>query len=217
MKNLLYKEYKLFVIPLVYLFTAFALMLIIPNYPYTVSFFYTGLGIFFCMQTGRENKDINYMLMLPIAKKEIVKARYLTVISIELIQMIICIPFSILRGKVLTYPNEAGIEADVAMYGGAFLIFTVFNGCYFATYFKNVSKVGAAFIKASIATFVTLGIVESSVHIGKAVFGTCFWDSMERTDQIKQLPILLVGMIVFVVVMYMRYQADAKHFEAQDF
>lgn len=217
MGKLLKKEYKLFVIPLVYLFMAFILMLMIPNYPYTVSFFYTCLAIFFCMQTGRENKDINYMLMLPIAKKNIVKARYITVLSIELIQIMLCIPMSFLRGKVLTYPNLAGIEADVAFYGGALLIFTVFNWMFFSSYFKDVFKVGTAFLKGGIAAFFVIGLVEASVHIGKAVMGTCFWDSMKAEDLIKQIPILLCCIILFVVMNMLRYKLDVKHFEAQDF
>lgn len=217
MAAILQKEYKLFVLPLVYLFMAFILMLIIPNYPYTVSFFYTCLGIFFCFQMGRENRDVYYMLMLPIEKKDIVKARYLTVLSIEILQMLLCIPMSVIRGKILTYPNLAGIEADVAFYGGACIIFAVFNLVFFSGYFKDVSKVGISFLKAGIGTFVALGLVEASVHIGKALLGTCFWDSMKGEDLVKQIPILLAGIIIFILANLFGYRRDVKHFKGQDF
>lgn len=116
MKTLLYKEYKMEV-PVVYLFLSFILLLMVPGYPYTVSFFYTCLGIFFCFQTARENKDILYMITLPVAKKDIVKARYLTVLIIEGIQILLSLPVAVvLRGTVLKYENVAGIEADAAFF-----------------------------------------------------------------------------------------------------
>ncbi len=217
MTAILQKEYKLFVLPLVYIFMAFILMLLIPNYPYTVSFFYTCLGIFFCFQMGRENRDVYYMLMLPIKKKDIVKARYLTILSIEIIQILLCIPVSIIRGTVLTYPNMAGIDPDVAFYGGACIIFATFNLVFFSGYFKDVSKVGISFLKASIAAFLMVGLVEASVHIGKAVLGTCFWDSMKIENLIKQIPILLVGIVIFILVNLLGYRRDVKNFERQDF
>lgn len=94
------------------------------------------------------------------------------------LQIVLCIPMSFLRGKVLTYPNLAGIEADVAFYGGALLIFTVFNWMFFSSYFKDVFK---------------------------------------AEDLIKQIPILLCCIILFVVMNMLRYKLDVKHFEAQDF
>ena len=47
MNNLVYKEFRLAAHPTNYVFLSFAFMLLIPNYPYLVSFFYTTLGIFF--------------------------------------------------------------------------------------------------------------------------------------------------------------------------
>lgn len=39
MKNLVYKEFRLAAHPTNYIFLSFAFMLLIPNYPYLVSFF----------------------------------------------------------------------------------------------------------------------------------------------------------------------------------
>ena len=57
MKNLVYKEFCLAAHPTNYIFLSFAFMLLIPNYPYLVSFFYTTLGIFFMCLSSRENHD----------------------------------------------------------------------------------------------------------------------------------------------------------------
>lgn len=216
MKTLLYKEYRLTVVPVVYLFLCFIFMLAIPNYPYTVSFFYTCLGIFFCFQAARENKDILYMIALSVTKRDIVKARYMTVLSIEGMQILLSLPVAVLRGTVLTYENAAGMEPDVACFGTAFVIFGVFNLIFLGTYFKNVYRVGVAFVKATAGVFAVILLAEASVHIARGMKGTCFWDSMRMQDQIKQLPLLAAGVCFFLVVTVVRYRKDVSHFESQD-
>ena len=52
MKNLLYKEFRLAIHPSVYIFFALAALLLVPSYPYYVSFFYLMLGIFLTCKTN---------------------------------------------------------------------------------------------------------------------------------------------------------------------
>lgn len=54
------KDLRLAAHPMMYVFALFGVMLVIPNYPYTVVFFYGLLGIFFTFLNGRENKDVYY-------------------------------------------------------------------------------------------------------------------------------------------------------------
>lgn len=46
------KDLRLAAHPMMYVFALFGVMLIIPNYPYTVVFFYGLLGIFFTFLNG---------------------------------------------------------------------------------------------------------------------------------------------------------------------
>ena len=54
------KDLRLAAHPMMYVFALFGAMLIIPNYPYTVVFFYGLRGIFFTFLNGRENKDVYF-------------------------------------------------------------------------------------------------------------------------------------------------------------
>lgn len=56
MKELLKKEISLVLHPTNWLFLALSALVLVPNYPYYVTFFYTGLGIFFLCLSGRENQ-----------------------------------------------------------------------------------------------------------------------------------------------------------------
>ena len=69
LSKLLYKEFKLALHPAAVLFLLLSSMMLIPNYPMYVLFFYNTLGIFFICLSGRENHDFAYSLSLPIRKR----------------------------------------------------------------------------------------------------------------------------------------------------
>ena len=76
MGKLMKKELKLAMHPTAPMFLALSAMLLIPNYPYYVIFFYTSLAVFFICLTGRENHDIFFTMLLPVSKKDVVKADF---------------------------------------------------------------------------------------------------------------------------------------------
>ena len=69
MKTLLYKQLRLVCHPMTPVFCLFGFMVIIPNYPYTVIFFYVMLGLFFTFLNMREQKDLYYTALLPVPKR----------------------------------------------------------------------------------------------------------------------------------------------------
>lgn len=106
MLDLIKKELKLSLHPTAPIFLLLSAMLLIPNYPYYVVFFYTTLGIFFICQNGREVNDINFMLLLPISRNDIVKARMTLAALLECAQILIAVPFAMLRNKNLVRPKR---------------------------------------------------------------------------------------------------------------
>ena len=74
MKALLYKQLRLVCHPMTPVFCLFGIMVLIPNYPYTIIFFYVMLGLFFTFLNVREQKDIYYSAILPVPKRDTVKA-----------------------------------------------------------------------------------------------------------------------------------------------
>ena len=100
MKTLLYKQLRLVCQPMTLVFCLFGAMLLIPAYPYTVMWFYVMLGLFFSFLNGREQKDVYYSALLPIRKRDTVKANCLFVGLIELLALVIAVPFALLRAKL---------------------------------------------------------------------------------------------------------------------
>lgn len=215
MKDLLYKELKLALHPTSIIFLTFSIMLLIPSYPYYVIFFYTGLSLFFTFMSGRENKDVFYTVTLPIRKRDAVKARCWLVTLVELVQIIICVPFAFLSAKINPNGgNLAGIDANAAFFGMVFIMLGLFNFVFITTFYKTAYKVGKAFTFGSILMLVFIMIAESLVWIPSPV--RSYLDTTAPGSFLSQLPLLLGGIVVWVLMMLLTFKKAAASFEKVD-
>lgn len=211
---LLRKEFRLSVHPTSLLFLGLSAMLMIPNYPYLVVFFYTALGIFFTCLTGRENQDVVYTMLLPVSKRDAIRARILLAALLEAAQTLCCIPFIALRQWLMPAPNLAGLDANVALLGFGLAVMGVFNRSFFGVYCRNVKHVGRAFITGSTAMFLCICVVETSAH-------TVPWvrDVLDTPDP-QHMPVkvcvLGLGMAVWLLLTARTLHCGAKGFAMQD-
>ena len=81
--KLLAKEFRLCTHPTVFIMLGLSAMVLIPNYPYAVSYFYMTLALYFVCLTGRENHDPTYTLTLPVSRREVVRGRILFACCLE--------------------------------------------------------------------------------------------------------------------------------------
>ena len=214
MPELMKKELKLVLHPMNFGFLALSAFLLIPNYPYYVTFFYTTLGIFMMTQTARENRDISYMMRLPIAKRDMVKARFITVMLIELAQVLCCIPFMIIRSRYAELNNPVGIEANIGFLGISLIMLGVFHLIFLAGFYKTAVNVGLPFIWSSVAFFVMGAIAEIALRVIPYLRDTC--DSMAAAMQVRQIPLLIGGLLVYLLLTWLAYRLSVKRFEALD-
>jgi hypothetical protein len=214
MKDLLIKEYKLAMHPTSIIFLSFVAMVMIPNYPYEVNYFYTTLGIFFICLTGRENKDIYYSMLLPICKKDIVKARFLLICSIELLQLFLTVPFVLLKMALGSMPNQVGMDANVAFFGIGFLLFGIFNLCFLTGYYKDVNQVGRAFGISSILVFVYIVIEIILMHA--IPFLRDYADTPDPKYMGSKIAILLAGVLLYLIFTFVAYKKSVRTFDTFD-
>ena len=214
MKELMYKEFKLSMHPVPYIFLSLSALLCIPNYPYYVTFFYTCLGIFFLFQANRENRDVYYMMALPIQKRDMVKARFYLVVCIELAQVIACIPFAFIRDKFILMNNQVGIEANVAFIGLSFIMLGLFNCIFLTEYYKSGYNIGVPFAQSSTMMVVYIVVVEVMLRVIPYMRDYC--DSVSAENQIKQIPVLLLGIILYTAITMLAFKKSAKSFDKLD-
>ena len=211
-KYLIKKEFLLTAHPMTYVFAFFGIMLMIPSYIYYVAFFYVTLGIFFAFMNGRENKDTYFDAILPVSKKDTVKAKAAFVWIVESVSVVFAVPFAILSQKLNPNgSNLAGIEANVAFFGFSLIMLALFNSVFLNEYFKTAYKVGKAFVFGSIAVAVFVGLAETADHL------PLIGDYLEGAQgQLVQLPLLFVGIAVFTVSFFITNRQCAKKYEKVD-
>lgn len=214
MKNLLVKEFKLALHPVNIIFIPLSAMVLIPNYPYYVIFFYTCLGIFFICQFGRENNDVYYTITLPVKKSDVVGARIIFACVLELIQIFVTAAFAVLRSLLPFSENAAGMEANTAFFGMSFLMIGLFNLVFFSEYYKDVTKVGWPFLKGSIVVFLYIAVSETLCHI-VPLFKQCLDTPEPQFISVKAV-LLISGIIIWSVLSFVTYRICVPRFEKQD-
>lgn len=214
MRKLLVKELRLALHPTAPIFLLLSAMLMIPNYPYLVVFFYTGLAVFFTCLTGRENHDIDYTLLLPVAKKDVVRARILLVTLLESAQLLIAIPFAILRQALIPEPNAAGMDANMTLFALALIQMGLFNSVFFRSYYRDVQKVGTSFLKSSVVTFVYIVVTETLTHAVPFVRNVL--DTPDPAHFLPKLIALLTGAALFAALTWITCRAAERSFERLD-
>lgn len=214
MRQLLRKEFTLSFFPLPYCFLLLAGLLLIPNYPYFVTFFYTTLGVMFLFQYNRENRDIAYMMTLPVRKQEMVLSRLLQVVVIELLQLVVCLPFMAIRGLYAHLNNQVGFEANIAFLGLGAVMLGLFNLVFLPGFYKNGYSVGIPFLKSSIVSAVYLCVMEVSLRVVPYFARYC--DSMAPADQVRQIPVLAAGLAVYALLTWLSYRISVRRFDRLD-
>lgn len=213
MKALLYKQFRLVCHPMTLIFCLFGIMVLIPNYPYTVIFFYVMLGLFFTFLNIREQKDIYYSALLPVPKRDTVKAGCAFVVIIEVLSLVVLIPCSLLAvhlqpGK----DNLVGLDPNLALLAAGFLLYAVFNGVFLPSFYANGYKVGMAFINAVIPTTLAMGALEALPH-----FPALTWlDDMDAATQVRLLPALVGSVLIYAGGMALTFRASARRYEKVD-
>lgn len=226
MKNLLYKEFKLCMQPLVWLFFSFVLMLLIPNYMYLVPCFFIGNSIFQTMQVGAVNNDILFSNLLPVSKRDTVKAKYYFVVCVELIMTGLYVIMIFVSHKLIGVPNKAGLDACPALIGGCFFIFAIFNAVFLPAFYKSGYKAGRAFLFSAIAVFVGMFIFEGVfIAAGAAAGKSSLLAAIENNIDCwpangKALAVQLIfdGVFaaIFALVTLLSYKRSAAIFESSD-
>ncbi|MBE5960905.1 MAG: hypothetical protein E7256_05895 [Lachnospiraceae bacterium] len=212
--KLLKKEIALTMHPIVPFVLLMSVMVFIPNYPYTVVFFYTTLSIFFTCLLGRENNDVIYSLNLPIAKSDLVKGRFAFSILLEMIQMALVMALCLLKQNLHMTANEAGLEANIVLVGFGLLLYGIFNLVFFLNYYKNVSKVGFSFVIASILFFI--GVIAEAVLTHAVPFIRDHLDTNDPEYMSEKMIVLITGIILYIVLTAIAYNRSKKLFEVQD-
>lgn len=169
MKQLLKKEFTFTALPICYFFLAFSLMTWVPGYPIAMGSFFLCLGLFQSMMSRREQNDLSYTLLLPVSKRQVARANYLFSIALQLVYVLLCALFTVLRTALLpnaaVYAQNALMNANPVYLGNLLLVFLCFNLLVLGRYWKTGYDLGRPFVYFSIAAFLVVALGETLHHL----------------------------------------------------
>ena len=214
MKNLLNKELRLSAHLLSYLFLVFSLMALIPGYPILLGAFFICFGLFQTFQNGRETNDVLYSALLPISKKDVVKARYLFVCLIQITAFLLMAGLTALRmvffAGAAPYVNNAMMNSNPVFLAWTLLIFALFNTLFVGLFYKTAYKFGKPFVAFIVASMLVVCIAEALHHLP----GLEFLNTLDRLP--LQLMLMLSALAVFVLATIISCRTAQRNFELLD-
>ena len=229
MKALLYKEFKLAMHPICYLFIfLFPLMVLIPSYPIAIGFIYVLSCypiLFLGANKGQQSNDLLYSTLLPIRKKDIVLARIITVAIMQLtfiLLMSALIPVShLIHQSIINNGGEnveipgLGLDGYVSILAIAIIGFGIADLIFFPIYYKN----GKSIVMSTL--FTILGFV---FYLGIFTIGLPYVPGFEGYTQFLckvnigyQFIYLAVALLIYFVLHLLVYKISAKRLEKVDF
>mgnify|MGYP004679275809 CR=1 FL=1 len=216
MNNIFVKELKLAASFLSYLFIVFGLMFLIPGYPVLCSVFFVTLGIFQSIQSARETNDILFSVLLPVAKKDVVRGKYAFVCFIELCSLIlmgICVLFRMtLLADSAVYRSNALMNANCFALCMAFVIFGIFNSVFVGGFFKTAYKFSRPFVSYIVIAFLLIGLSETLYHFP----GLEALNAFGTDHLLLQLLLLLFGIVFYAFLTLLSCRNACNNFDKID-
>ncbi|MBQ2070272.1 MAG: ABC-2 transporter permease [Bacilli bacterium] len=227
MKALIYKELKLAMHPICYVFIfLFPLMVLIPSYPLGIGFIYvlTCYPILFLgANKGQQSNDLLYSTLLPVRKKDIVAARIATVILMQVVFMIVmsCLyPVArIINTSIAQSSNNPelrtvpglGLDSYVLVLAIAIIGYAIADLIFFPIYYKK----GKSIVMSTL--FTILGFV---VYIGVFTIALPFIPGLEILNNLHigiQFGILAGAILLSIALHVVVYKTSSKRLEKVDF
>lgn len=227
MKALIYKELKLSMHPICYIFVIlFPFMILIPSYPMGIGFIYvlTCYPILFLgTNKGQQSNDLLYSTLLPVRKKDIVMARIITVILMQVAFIAIMsalyplariINTSILQS--VEHPEEftvpgLGLNSYVLLLAIAIIGYAIADLIFFPIYYKK----GKSIVASTLLTI--LGFV---TYIGVFTVALPYVPGLEFLNNLDigiQFGVLAGALFISYILHLVVYKVSSKRLEKVDF
>ena len=226
MKALLYKEMRLAMHPICYVFIAlFPFMILIPSYPIAIGFIYvlTCYPILFLgANKGQQSNDLLYSTLLPVRKKDIVLARIMTVAIMQF--AFIAITCCLLPLAFLIQKNAGpdaqmpglGLNGFVSVLAIAIVGYSVADLMFFPIYYKNGKSIVLSTLMTILVFVVYLGIFTIALPY-IPVIKDGYLKVLQGSGLGVQFAILGGALVIYVLIHILVYRISAKRLERVDF
>ena len=215
MRNLVYKEFSLSVNKIYLLVPILTgALLLIPQWLYFIAMMY----FFFItvpnlMSSYNAYNDNMFSATLPVRRKDILTARIITFMTLELLNIITGVIFAVIHIR-LYHNTNFGLDLNMAFFGASLIMFAVFNLFFFPGYYKTAYFFGIPLTIALIAAVVFAAAVEFLVMFNRSA--ALMLEGGGESQRIFQASVLAAGIIIFIVSGIITRSLSIKNFEKAD-
>lgn len=231
MKALIYKEFKLALHPVCIIFILlFPFMILIPNYPLAIGFIYILAAypiLFLGANKGQQSNDLLYSVLQPVRKKDVVLARLITVLTMQVTTIIIMsIIYPLARLVNQNVINQAiamgqpaptipglGLDSFVSIIAFGVISFAIADLIYFPIYYRK----GRSIVASTIITIFVFAILICGFTM---LLPLCFEGYMNLFGKCSvgiQFIYLGIAVILSAILHYFTYKLASKELEKVDF
>lgn len=211
MGNLLYKEFRLAIHPLAYL-----ILLLVAGLMFIPQWFFFLVPLYFCFilvpnlfGLFKNSNDITFSVMLPVPKRDVVKARIGSIVILEVLVVLVAAVFAVVNHRLYHVRNYA-FDLNPAYFGMVLVMFTLFNALFFPLFYRTGTKYGIPTMAATIAAAGFSALMEVL-----AMLNSPFRHFVEEVPG-NQVLLLAAGMLLFAVAPWLIYNISADIFEKVD-
>ncbi|BFH60549.1 ABC-2 transporter permease [Paenibacillus azoreducens] len=212
MFNLLIKDLKLGVNPLFFVFPILmgALMLI-PGWLYFIVVMYffwvTAPNLF---AQFRSSNDLLFTAMMPVTKKDMVKARVSVFVILELMHIVFAMIYGLFT--IHLYPNLTYhfFAPHMGFWGLNFAMFAIYNIILIPMYYKTAYKYGTAQLVSIVAAMIFAGVAQWLGIQSSYLFD--IFNGSGADNMALQTSILVAGIIIFIAFTMIAYRIGVKRF-----
>lgn len=228
MKPLLYKEFKLAMHPICYIFIfAFPFMILIPSYPLAVGFIYVLSCypiLFLGANKGQQSNDLLFSTLLPVRKKDIVLARIFTVIIIQLVFILMMSALSplayFIQNRIAASDGDVSnvgipLSGFVSVVAIAIIAFAIADLIFFPIYYKN----GKSIVMSTLFTIIGFIIFMFTLTLAIPFVPGCegYVYALSGVPIGIQFIYLAAALVISFVIHIFVYKISAKRLENVDF
>ncbi|WP_168211782.1 ABC-2 transporter permease [Ruania zhangjianzhongii] len=208
---LLHKEFRL-VLPPAYLgVAALALFNLIPHYPMILGISYFLPALFIALSEANGNKDHEFTISLPVTRNEVVLAKHLTVVVVELVQLAALGVVAIFAAQITPEGNAVGMDGNFAFFGFVLMALGLFNAVFLPGYFTTGYRTGRPGVLAAIVFFLTYGAFELLVALVPGAAD--IFDTLDPAMIAPQLLVLGAGALAFAGLTALAYRRSVARFD----
>ncbi|QHW29605.1 hypothetical protein GZH47_01320 [Paenibacillus rhizovicinus] len=216
MYNLVMKDLKLGIQPIFFFMPVMlGMLMLIPSWIYFIVpmyFFWISVpGIF---GNFKAQHDLMFTTMMPVTKQDMVKARILVIVILELLHIGFAVIFGLIHDLLYAYINldimYYFFAPTMGFWGLCMVIMAIFNIFFITIYYKTAYKFGGALATGVIAAMLFAGIAQ---WLGIQLTSVSDVFNAHIADHIGlHASILVAGIAIYAAFTFVAYRIAAKRF-----